>query len=79
MRRDRGTAAATLPIDIEPAASVASVALPVISSASTAEAANDAPMAAVVGITEPIMTAVVRRWTAARLWVRAEVSAVIGP
>jgi hypothetical protein len=56
-----------LPIDIEPAASVASVALPVISSARTAEAANDDPMAAVVGTTELIVTAIVRRWADARL------------
>ena len=68
-----------LPSDMEPAANVASVSLPVISSASTAEPANDAPMAMVVGMTETMVVAIVRRWTLARSWVWAEVSAVIEP
>jgi len=36
-------------------------------------------MAMVVGMTETMVVAIVRRWTLARSWVWAEVSAVIAP
>ena len=61
MRRDNGTAAVMLPSDIDPAARVASVALPVISSASTADDAKADPLAMVAGITELMVTAMMRR------------------